>query len=68
VNFTSDDVLESAEILEIVHEQGLLTSGRHIETGPVRAGWLIAVREGHVFLKAPVIVVRRGASVRLAVP
>jgi hypothetical protein len=63
VNFASDDVLESTDILENVHERGLLTSGRHVETGPVRAGWLIAVREGRVFLEAPVFVERRRASV-----
>jgi hypothetical protein len=68
VNLASDDVLEGADIHENVHERGVLTSGRHVETGPVRAQRLMAVREGRVFLEAPVFVVWRDASVRLAVP
>jgi hypothetical protein len=77
VNFASNGVLEGAKVLEIVRERGLLMSidgvscqpsGGHIEIGPVRTRWLIVVWEGCVFVSAPVIVVRCGASMRLAVP
>jgi hypothetical protein len=68
VKLVSEEVLKGVNILESVYERGVLTLGRHVETGSVWAQWLIAVWVGRVVLKASAFLVRHGASAWLAVP